>query len=353
MKTSFLFWVPALFVAACQDSGTPPEVSTPTSVEARLEYSAAETPTQMSVIRVLGQVVVPSSASWVVGPSVEARLVEWSVTTGSRVEVGQTLATLVSPELGDLASVENELRRVASEREKNVGRLKESVEAGFTSSGALHEAELSVSEVRAQLQRVQQQLGVRNANIRKGQKSQWEWVSPVDGIVTAIECAPGGLYSAESRCITIVATDAPRLRVDVSESVVHKIGDHVPTARWTPAGATSPLTLTLDRRDAGYDAQSRTQSFFFKADGLTVGASGPVEFDIPAPKDAVLVPRMAVVEVQGEDTVFVDKGEARPVAVPVTVVGRHDLNTLITGIAAGDKVVARGAFALKSVLAFE
>lgn len=334
-------------LSACQDSTERPEATPATGLDARLSFTEARAPTKASALRLLGQVEVPSSAQWVVGPSVEARLVAWEVTTGSKVEVGTTLATLVSPELGDLASVENELRRVVGQREKNIGRLKESVDAGFKSSESLYDAELSLSEARAQLQRVQQQLGVRNANIRRGQKSQWEWVSPVDGLVTDIDCAPGGLYSGESRCITIVAADAPRLRVDVSETEVAKLAGYTPSARWMPAGASEAMSLEFDRRSAGFDSVTRTQALYFKGVGLTVGASGSVELEIPAPKGVVLVLRMSVVEVQGTPSVFVDKGGERPEAVAVEDVGRSGEDRLVTGIAVGDKVVARGAFALK------
>ncbi len=353
MKLQILLATLLVTAAACQDSPTKPEASPATGIEARLKFIEAQTPSESSVVRLLGQVEVPSNAQWILGPSVDARLVGWSVTTGSRVAVGDTLATLVSPELGDLASVANELSRVVREREKNVGRLKESVDAGFKSSASLHEAELSLSESKAQLQRVQRQLGVRNANIRRGQKSEWEWVSPVDGVVSAIECAPGGLYSGESRCITIVANDAARLRVDVSESLVAQLGDRVPAAAWTPDGAESSTHLEFERRSSGFHPKSRTQAYYFNGAAMTVGASGTVELTLPVAPGTVAVPRMAVVEVQGVPTVFVERADELPKAVPVKVVGRRGEDKLITGIQAGDRVVSRGAFALKSVLAFE
>ncbi len=338
---------------ACQNETIESEAVASKGVEARLEFAEAETPDELSMVRLLGEVVVPSNAEWVVGPSVEARLVSWSVTTGSKVEVGDTLATLVSPELGDLASVASELRRVVDERQKNVTRLEEAVKAGFKSSASLYEAELSLNEARAQLQRVQRQLGVRNANIRRGQKSQWEWLSPVAGTVSDLNCAPGGLYSAESSCITVVANDAPRLRVDLAETLVRRLGDQKPRVHWTAAGTDEELTLEFERRDAGFDGQTRTQAFYFKGEGLVIGSSGLAEVQIPAPGDAVAVPRMAIVELQGTPSVFVKKGDERPQPVPVKIIGRSGEDQLVTGIAAGDRIVSRGAFALKSVLAFE
>ena len=353
MKRMLLLSAVVLLLAACQDQTVESETVASEGVESRLEFAEARVPDELSAVRLLGHVVVPSHARWVVGPSVEARLVEWSVTTGSKVEIGDTLATLVSPELGDLASVASELRRVVDEREKNVTRLEKAVKAGFKSSASLYEAELSLNEARAQLQRVQSQLGVRNANIRRGQKSQWEWVSPVDGTVAAVDCAPGGLYSAESSCITIVANDAPRVRVDVAETLVHRLGDTTPGARWTPAGTVEARNLEFERRDAGFNSKTRTQAFYFTGEGLVIGSSGSADLRIPAPTGAVAVPRMAVVKVLGKSTVFVDTNDERPQPVPVKVIGRSGDDHLITGIAAGDRVVSRGAFALKSVLAFE
>lgn len=352
MKPIYFILTATALLTACQDPDVEPELTDTTGVESRLEFAEARVAADVSVVRILGQVVVPSNAQWVVGPSVEARLIEWSVTTGSRVRVGDTLATLVSPELGDLASVANELHRVVKEREKNVARLEESVRAGFKSSASLHEAELSLNEARAHLQRVKRQLGTRNENIRRGHKSQWEWISPVEGQVNALDCIPGGLYSAESRCITIIADDAPRLRVDVSEGFAAKLQNHTPEASWTATGTSKPLALEFDRRNAGFDSRTRTQAYYFRGDGLVVGASGPAELNIPAPEGAYAVPRMSVVDVQGQPTVFVET-DGRPQPTPVDVIGRKGEDTLVTGIGADDRVVSRGAFALKSILAFE
>jgi len=322
-------------------------------VKARLGYVKPTPAKMLDAVQIPAQVLVPNGASWVVGPSVEARLVRWSVVTGSQVKVGDTLATLVSPELGDLSSVASELSQVVKDRQKNAGRLKESVDAGFKSSASLYDAELSLNEAKAQLQRVRRQLRIRNANVRRGAKSEWEWVSPINGIVTSIDCTPGGLYSAESRCITIVEKNSVRVRVDVSEKMAASLGKKVSQAKWLATTSDEPLILPLDRREYGFDPVSRTQAFYFKADGLDIGSAGMVELLIPAAKGAMRIPRESVVELQGKSSVFVARGEGLPEPVAIKIIGRKDGDYIVLGISMEDSIVSKGAFALKSILAFK
>ena len=322
-------------------------------VKARLVHVKPRPAEVLDATRMPAQVVVPKGASWVVGPSVEARLIKWSVVNGSDVEVGDTLATLVSPELGDLSSLASELSRVVKDRQKNAGRLKESVKAGFKSSASLYDAELSLNEAKAQLQRVRRQLRIRNANVRRGAKSEWEWISPVSGRVSSIDCDPGGLYSSESRCITIIKKDATRVRVDVSEKMAGTFGEKVRQAKWYAPRSNEPRILSLDRREFGFDQLSRTQAFYFEADGLEMGSAGTIELLIPVPKGALRIPRESVVKLRGKDTVFVVGGEESPKPVAVEVIGREEGDHVVLGISIEDSIVSQGAFALKSIVAFK
>lgn len=330
----------------------------PPDAQRRYLFTAARRPKEAAVVRLLGQVVVPASARRVLGPTVEARLVEWSVSVGSSVAAGDTLATLLSPELGDLGAVARELDRVVIERRKRLGTIKRAVNAGFNTSALLNDAVLSLAEAKAQLQRVKAQLAARRTDMRRGEGAGWAWVSPVDGMVTGIQCAPGGLYSAQSQCITIANAAALRVRVDVSERLAHRLGapgvTKAPSAHWFPSSGAPKATLKFERRSANYDPRTRTQAYYFEGEALQIGASGQVELTVEPPEGAVVVARMAVVEVQGQPTVFVAKGEELPHAVPVTVLGREGSETLVKGpgLSEGARVVSSGAFSLKSSLTF-
>ncbi len=85
---------------------------------------------------------------------------------------------------------------------------------------------------------------------------------------------------------------------------------------------------------------------------LKLGMFVKVALDGAAADSVVVVPVDAVVEIDGQSTVFVSRGDgesfvARPVTIGREVEGRR---AVLTGLKAGDRVVTSGAFALKSEL---
>jgi cobalt-zinc-cadmium efflux system membrane fusion protein len=338
-----------------------PDTSAEQTIAQRLDYSAAEPADEATLARLPGEVVMAEHNSYRFGPSVRARLVEWHVAPGERVATGDALATLVSPELGDLEATAAELARVAREREKYVEQRREDLEAGVVAMRAVQEAELAAAEARAQLNSVRRQLRVRkNKQLRSESGNGWSWVAPMDGRVGDISCKPGGLYGAESPCIELLDMSRAELRVEVPERLLART-EGTYSLQWEPDSAspgTAPVELTLVRREAALDSSSRTQSHYFRDQddtSLMVGASGLATLNVPAPEGVVLVPRLAVTELQGEPHVFVKASEGLPQPVAVDKRGQFGDGLLVFSeeIEAGTEVVSRGTFLLKSQLALQ
>ncbi len=73
--------------------------------------------------------------------------------------------------------------------------------------------------------------------------------------------------------------------------------------------------------------------------------------DVPASREALVVPREAVQDVGGRPVVFVETGTGRFEPVPVTIGGAYDGQLEIAqGLKEGDRIAARGAFTLKGEL---
>ncbi|MFW6057973.1 MAG: biotin/lipoyl-binding protein, partial [Persicimonas sp.] len=105
----------------------------------RLEFSQARSTQTETLARLPAEVVMAEHNAHRFGPTVRARLVEWQVAPGDQVEVGDALATLVSPELTDLEATAAELSRVVSERQQYVQARREDVAAGVAAISAVEQ----------------------------------------------------------------------------------------------------------------------------------------------------------------------------------------------------------------------
>lgn len=342
-----------LLLALCACQSTPAAPPPPAAADP-IGWVTAALPTGSTVAQIPATVVAPQASRWVSGPPVPARLTRWRVTDGEQVSAGQPLATLISPELGDLAAVVAELDRVVEERARNVARLAEAVDAGFRAAEELYAAELALHEAEAERGRARRQLGGRGESVRSSTGSEWDWLAPVSGRISALRCSPGGLYDAASECLTILPEGEARLSVPLSPRQLAELEAPLHagslSARWTPEGG-EPQRLQLDRCLPDFDPHTRSRACLFSGEDLRVGAAGVAELEIPPPAGAVTLPRQAVVRVGGQDTVFL-RAEP-PEARPVTVLGRQGGDLLVAGLEPDVEVAGRGAFTLKSRLALQ
>ena len=340
--------LPALL--ACHQTPEEPEAGLSDPI-GWVEASAA---THATVAKLPAAVVVPQTTRWVAGPPVPARLIAWSVADGDRVVAGQPLATLISPELGDLAAGAAALDRVVAERSRNVERLARAVEAGFRSAEELYTAELALCEAEAERGRTRRQLSGRGDSVRSKAGSQWEWLAPTSGQIISLACSPGGLYDAASGCLTIVPEQGARVAAHLSAPLLAALAESIRagevSAQWAPEGGAA-TTLALERCLPGFEPHSRTRSCLFGGAGLQVGAAGTFSVEVPPPAGAARLPRQAVVQLDGQDTVFLQAEPPRP--QPVTVLGRQGADAIVAGLAPGAVVAGRGAFTLKSRLALQ
>ncbi len=348
----------ATAMTACGESEEKPSTTaTDSSLESRLEFSETTPAQHRTVARLPAEVVVPAHARSVVSPSVESRLLSWDVVEGQAVEVGDPLATLVSPELGDLKSAAAQLRRVVAERESILEKKREAVERGYQTAQSLYDAELALSEARAQLASVRRKIRLRDRDIRSGDESQWKWVTPVSGRIDDIACPAGGLYDAQSKCVSIVDPTRLEVKVDLPQQLdrrLQQVETESVVARFSSDATEDTFEQKLLRRAASLDPATRSRAYYFGDGGMSsAGSAGWIELQVPPPENAVVVPRQAVRRLQGQEHVFVESDGERPVATEVEVVGRDGDQLLIRGIPPGTRVVTRGAFLLKSLLAFE
>lgn len=182
----------------------------------------------------------------------------------------------------------------------------------------------------------------------------YELRAPLAGTVIARDLAPGE-FVASDREVFVIADlssvwveldvhrmDAARLRV--GQSVRIEAGDGGPPVETTIAylaPVVSEESQTLRARAVLANPEQRWRP------GLFVAA----EVEVSAEEVPVTVAREAIQRLDGREVVFVEEGEGSFRAQPV-VLGRSDAqrSEVRAGLAAGERVVARGSFVVKAEL---
>lgn len=173
--------------------------------------------------------------------------------------------------------------------------------------------------------------------------------APISGWITRFEAVLGSYATPETRLYEI--TDLSRVRVVATPfaSDLSWLGPGA-EASFVPRGGGAPIALELALIEPEVTEGTRALRVRFRARGaaLRPGDIGEVTVVRP-PRDAIVVPRDAVIDTGTRRYVFVEHpgGLFEPRAVEV---GEPfgEQRAIVSGLEEGERVVARGAFVLDS-----
>lgn len=323
-----------------------------------------------------------------VGSPLRGRIAEVKVRVGDRVVVGQELAILESPELGEAqaeflqrrvgvqtAGPVVELARVAWERARGLYEGTQGVsltevqrrEAEHRSAiAALRAAESAQAAARNRLELLGMSASAIEELTSSGEvRPRLAIRAAIDGIVVQREVTLGELVSPDREYLMVLA-DATKLWIlaDVPEAraLEVRIGALAfIAAGTTAAGADSRFEGRVTFLSPLVDPATRTTQVRIEVPveefGLRPGMFVQAEIEAGDPhapvESRVAVPESALQTLEGRPSIFVpiegDPGgfRARTVAVGATVAGWVTLNS---GLAEGEPFVAAGSFVLKAEL---
>ena len=344
------------------------------SVRVAAVVETSETPGSggPAVLNASGYVTARRRAT--VSSKVTGKVVEVLVEEGMAVRAGQVLARLddsTSRRYLELAEAELAAsRRAAAEIEvrikeanQTLDRARALVRDGISGQADLDRAEAEVDALKARLELTRGQVTVAERQVALRQTDLDDTVirAPFAGVALSKDAQPGEMVSPVSAgggftrtgISTIVDMSSLEIEVDVNESFINRVtpGQKVEATLdaypdWRIPGHVITIVPTADRQRAtvlvriGFE---QLDSRILPDMGVKVAFMGPVEpADAAAARPRLTVPRGAIRADQGQSIVFVvveDRVERRAVR---TGDARGDQVDIVSGLAAGERVVVEG-----------
>ncbi len=324
---------------------------------ARIEVAPVGTETPAAAgaggLQVPGQVDFDPARVAVVSPRTAGRIERLSAVPGQRVSAGQSVALLTSREyLTAQADLVQAVRRAA-------------VLAG---TGDEPGARAIVDAARRRLRLLGASPGSIAALERGGDPSPLLGVpAPFAGSILEILAPAGSAVEAGTPIFRIADLSSVLVAADVPERAMSTVWAGEPAIVRLPAYPGRVFRGRVERLSDVLDPATRTVDALIRVPNpdrsLRPGMSATVGIDVPETagegEGVLTVPSSAVVTDGADRYVFVEVGprsyERRPVEVaPGAVAGGGPLGGrvgIVSGLSAGERVVTRGAFTLKSELA--
>lgn len=313
-------------------------------------------------IRLPGEVVFNADRVAHVTPSVSGIVQKVNQSVGDRVEAGEVMAVLSSRELAAArseylgAKARLELERETLEREERL------VEDRIGTERELLEARKGVREEEIALNLAEQNLralGQTQAEVDALDEStetvlnEYQLRSPLKGIVIARHLTPGEKVGALTDAAPIIVADLSSVWVNLTVyqrdlvsvkpamSVRIEFGHGIPTARGKITFVSPSLdeeTRTATARIVLDNEEGQWRPGLFVTGMVTSGEETA----------AVVVPRSALQEIEGQTAVFIqdaDGFEPRPVKLGRT---GKDTVEIVEGLKAGERFVSQNGFAVKA-----
>ena len=272
---------------------------------------------------------------------------------GDPVGAGETVALLESREAAAFVAERNAAAARAHAARAAAAREQRLFDAKITARQDLEAAVAARRTAEAELQRAE--AAVSAAGVTGGGR-YLAVRSPIGGRITEVDTQLGAYVSAGAELFNVA--DPRRLQIDasvpVSDAQRIQPGDRAQVE--LPSGGV--VEARVRSVTPALDAESRTATVVLQLSGapggLTQGQGVRVRI-VPrgGQQRGIILPEEAVQQIEGRDMVFVTvKGGVQ--AVPVTLGTRSGGRVeIVDGLEAGQTVVTRNAFALKSQLGAE
>ena len=288
---------------------------------------------------------------------IAGRVVSTEAKPGARVRVGAPLLTLSSPDFGQAQSDAARASADLEASQRTHERLARLVERGAAPRKDLDAAGADLARAKAEANRTAARLLRWGGETGQPVDQAFVVRSPVDGVVVERTVNPGMEVRPDLPAPLFVVSDPSSLWVmlDVPESDLSLVARNAVLSISSPVYSDRTFGGRLDFAGESLDPATRV----LKARGVVDNAAGLLKAEMyvtvevrrqDAPKH-VVVPSRAVLSAGESRFVFVEKAPGRYVKTVVTVGReRNGRITVLTGLAAGTRVVTEGSILLAGLL---
>ncbi len=322
------------------------------AARAGVTFASVEMAEMAPVVNVTGAVAFHPDRVTAVGARIAGRVRSVEKHEGQAVARGEILATLESAELGEaqaaLASVKARLEAARAEERRQVD-MGEATSRRDTER-ATESALVAAAEMSAAEQRVRALAGPGGAS--DGALGILQMRSPIAGKVIERSVSLGQSVDPTFTAFRVADLHAVWVELRVSEREL--VGVHVGDgASIIVHGDPEPLSARVAQVGDVIDPETRSAAVRVEVDNealrLRPGQAVTAHIRTTARRMGPVVPREAIVLVDGEETVFLERASGLVEARRVTLGPADEQRVSITdGLAAGDRVATTGAFALKA-----
>ncbi|MEM6941186.1 MAG: efflux RND transporter periplasmic adaptor subunit [Pseudomonadota bacterium] len=216
------------------------------------------------------------------------------------------------------------------------------------SQGRFDDAEAGLQVARTQLAEAEARLETGRARLAEAeyQLTQSRVRAPFAGVVLSVETIPGANIQAGTPVVRLLDTQSFEVEASIPARYVTDLRPGQTMQGSFETGST--ISLVLRAILPVESATTRTRAVRFAAQGIdglpniAVGQSLTVDVPVGAEREALTVPKDALVQARGGWTVFVateGKAEPRTVLIGAPAGDRYEV---LAGLAPGDQVVVRG-----------
>ena len=310
---------------------------------------------ETTLLPVTGSITYNENRASHIGPRTEGRIVAMRVDLGQRVRPGQVLAVLESPDVGATRADLHEAEALLKIQQENYEREKRLEAQGISSRKELLEAEADLRRAEAAMHSAAERL--RTLGAANGEGGEFTIVAPFAGIVVEKHATLGEVAEPSDQLFTVADLSNLWIALDIFERDLGRVSTGQAVQVTSPAYPGRTYSGRIVYLADVLDPERRTVRARVEVENpdrsLKPGMFATAQIEVGGGEPVVVVPREAVQEVEGQQVVWVPgDGPGEFLAQPVEVgLGTEDGRVrILSGLAAGARVVIAGAFTLKAEL---
>ena len=311
-------------------------------------------PLPSDTISLTGTITFDAARVSHVGSRIQGRIRRVHVDNGTYVSAGDTLVVLDSPELGGAQARWAQARVSRDVAARNFERTQRLFRDGIVSERRRFEVEADLRERDAELAAALQSLSALGAEPDTTGSGLFVIRAPLNGEVVEKHATVGEVVGPETSLFVVGELNRVWLLLDVYEADLRRVRVGLRARVVADAYPDQSFGARVALVSSVVDTVSRSVKVRLEIPNprhtLKPGMFARAGVALDATAGTLGIPHAAVQSVDGRDVVFVPAGgsrfRARPVRLGAPRAGGWV--EVLTGLAAGDTIVAGGAFALKA-----